>query len=221
MGWLKYVVAGVGGAIVGGPVGAAAALGAVKVASSVKKTVDDDAAKQEKIQREHMQSLEKAKKDQERRDKSQEEERLREEEILRHVQQAAKEYHAAEKEKNILDFEQTAQLLIAQFAIGIAASHIDGHMSKDEMNELAQFINGNHSEKLPAGVIQKVQTYQSSPPSLQEAMEEINRLANPDYEYFRKLIELIVNADGGTPTEEEINFLKDYDNCVSTARERV
>ena len=87
------------------------------------------------------------------------------------------------------------------------------------MRELGQFIHGVHSEKLPAAVIQKVQKYKSTPPTLKEAFEEISRLAEPDYALFRKLINLIINADGGTPTPEEKKLLKEYDNYVQAIEE--
>ena len=218
MGWLKYVVAGAAGALVGGPVGAVAAVGVVKGASSIKKTMDDDKEKQEKIQREHEKTLAKTQIDQTRRDLALEEERQRAEEMARRNQQAAKERQAAEEEKRKLELEQKTQLLIAQFAIGFAASHIDGTISKDEMNELAQFIKSSHENNMPTGVIQKVKEFQVNPPSLKDAWAEINRLANPDYAFFRKLIELIINADGGTPKDEEIQFLKEFDYLASTSK---
>ena len=57
MGWLKYVVAGVGGAIVGGPLGAAAAIGVVKGASALMETAEDDEAKKSEIASEHKESV--------------------------------------------------------------------------------------------------------------------------------------------------------------------
>ena len=139
--------------------------------------------------------------------------------IKKHTQKAQKEFKSAVKNNAKQDFEQNAQLAIALFAVGFAASSIDGNMSKDEMRELGQFIHGVHSEKLPAAVIQKVQKYKSTPPTLKEAFEEISRLAEPDYALFRKLINLIINADGGTPTPEEKKLLKEYDNYVQAIEE--
>ena len=219
MGWLKYVVAGVGGAIVGGPLGAAAAIGVVKGASALMETAEDDEAKKSEIASEHKESVTEIVNIQEKREKLLAKDKERKQTVKKHTQKAQKEFNSAVKNNAKQDFEQNAQLAIALFAVGFAASSIDGNMSKDEMRELGQFIHGVHSEKLPAAVIQKVQKYKSTPPTLKEAFEEISRLAEPDYALFRKLINLIINADGGTPTPEEKKLLKEYDNYVQAIEE--
>lgn len=219
MGWLKYVVAGVGGAIVGGPLGAAAAIGVVKGASALMETAEDDEAKKSEIASEHKESVTEIVNIQEKREKLLAKDKERKQTVKKHTQKAQKEFKSAVKNNAKQDFEQNAQLAIALFAVGFAASSIDGNMSKDEMRELGQFIHGVHSEKLPAAVIQKVQKYKSTPPTLKEAFEEISRLAEPDYALFRKLINLIINADGGTPTPEEKKLLKEYDNYVQAIEE--
>lgn len=219
MGWLKYVVAGVGGAIVGGPLGAAAAIGVVKGASALMETAEDDEAKKSEIASEHKESVTEIVNIQEKREKLLAKDKERKQTVKKHTQKAQKEFKSAVKNNAKQDFEQNAQLAIALFAVGFAASSIDGNMSKDEMRELGQFIHGVHSEKLPAAVIQKVQKYKSTPPTLKEAFEEISRLAEPDYALFRKLINLIINADGGTPTPEEKKLLKEYDDYVQAIEE--
>ena len=219
MGWLKYVVAGVGGAIVGGPLGAAAAIGVVKGASALMETAEDDEAKKSEIASEHKESVTEIVNIQEKREKLLAKDKERKQTVKKHTQKAQKEFKSAVKNNAKQDFEQNAQLAIALFAVGFAASSIDGNMSKDELRELGQFIHGVHSEKLPAAVIQKVQKYKSTPPTLKEAFEEISRLAEPDYALFRKLINLIINADGGTPTPEEKKLLKEYDNYVQAIEE--
>lgn len=219
MGWLKYVVAGVGGAIVGGPLGAAAAIGVVKGASALMETAEDDEAKKSQIASEHKESVTEIVNIQEKREKILAKDKERKQTVKKHTQKAQKEFKSAVKNNAKQDFEQNAQLAIALFAVGFAASSVDGNMSKDEMRELGQFIHGVHSEKLPAGVIQKVQKYKSAPPTMKEAFEEIKRLAEPDYALFRKLINLIINADGGTPTPEEKKLLKEYDNYVQAIEE--
>lgn len=219
MGWLKYVVAGVGGAIVGGPLGAAAAIGVVKGASALMETAEDDEAKKSQIASEHKESVTEIVNIQEKREKILAKDNERKQIVKKHTQKAQKEFKSAVKNNAKQDFEQNAQLAIALFAVGFAASSVDGNMSKDEMRELGQFIHGVHSENLPAGVIQKVQKYKTTPPTMKEAFEEIKRLAEPDYALFRKLINLIINADGGTPTPEEKKLLKEYDNYVQAIEE--
>ena len=217
--WLKYVVAGVGGAIVGGPLGAAAAIGVVKGASVLMETAEDDEKKKSQIASEHNESVTEIIKIQEKREKLLAQDEERKQTVKNQIKQAQTEFKIAIKDNAEQDIEQNAQLAIALFAVGFAASSIDWNMSKDEMRELGQFIHGVHSEKLPAAVIQKVQKYKSTPPTLKEAFEDISRLAEPDYALFRKLINLIINADGGTPTPEEKKLLKEYDNYVQAIEE--
>ena len=219
MGWLKYVVAGVGGAIVGGPIGAAAAIGVVKGASALMEAAEDDEAKKSEIASEHKESVTEIVNIQEKREKLLAKDKERKQTVRKQSKQAQTEFKIAVKDNAKQDFEQNAQLAIALFAVGFAASSVDGNMSKDEMRELGQFIHGVHSEKLPAAVIQKVQKYKSTPPTMKEAFEEIKRLAEPDYALFRKLINLIINADGGTPTPEEKKLLKEYDSYVQAIEE--
>ena len=214
MGWLKYVVAGVGGAVVGGPLGAAAAIGVVKGASSIMKQGEDDEKKRQQISSEHQEAVTEIISIQEKREKLLAQDNERKQAVKEETQKAQKEFKNAVDNNSKQDFEQNAQLAIALFAVGFAASSVDGNMSKDEMRELGQFIKSLQSEKLPAAVFQKVQKYKSHPPTLQEAFEEINRLAVPDYKLFRNLICLIINADGGTPTDEEKQLLEEYDNTV-------
>ena len=152
MGWLKYVVAGVGGAIVGGPLGAAAAIGVVKGASALMETAEDDEAKKSQIASEHKESVTEIVNIQEKREKILAKDNERKQIVKKHTQKAQKEFKSAVKNNAKQDFEQNAQLAIALFAVGFAASSVDGNMSKDEMRELGQFIHGVHSEKLPAGV---------------------------------------------------------------------
>ena len=215
MGWLKYVVAGVGGAIVGGPVGATAAVLAVKGVSAIKDTINDDDEKKEQIASNHKKNVTEIVDIQEKREKILAKDQARKTEIKKQGQTATIARSKAVRDNTIQDSEQNAQLAIALFAVGFAASHIDGHVSNDEMRELAQFINTIHSERLSASVLQKVQQYKKTPPSLRDAWGEINLLSNPDYELFKKLIKLIINADGGTPTKEEVNFLNDYEKLVA------
>jgi len=215
MGWLKYVVAGVGGAIVGGPVGAAAAIGVVKGVSAIKDTIDDDDAKKRQIASNKQKIVTQMVNIQEKRETILAKEQERKTAVKKQVQTATIARNKVVMDNAIQDSEQNEQLVIALFAIGFAASNVDGHISKDELLQLAQFIKSIHSQNLSVSIHQKVQQYKKSPPSLHEAWDEINRLSNPDYEYFRRLINLIINADGGIPTNEEVKFLNDYNKLVA------
>jgi hypothetical protein len=223
MGWLKYVVAGVGGAIVGGPLGAAAAIGVVKGASVLMDTSEDDEAKKNQIASKHKKNVTEIVDIQEKREKLLAKDKERKQTVQKHTQKAQQEFKSAVINNAQQNREQNAQLVIALFAVGLAAAEADGHISLDEQRELQQFIHQISSRnypggKLPVAVVQKVEMFKSFKLSMEDAFSEIKRLEKPDFALFRRLIELIINADGGDPTSEETNLLKEYDKLVRKHR---
>ena len=183
------------------------------------ETAEDDEAKKSQIASEHKESVTEIVNIQEKREKILAKDNERKQTVKKHTQVAQKEFKSAVENNAQKVFEQNAQLVIALFAVGLAAAKVDGHISRDEVRELQQFIHQISSKnypggKLPVAVVEKVQMFKNTPPTINGAFEEIKRIEKPDYALFRRLIELIINADGGTSTPEEKNLLKEYDKLV-------
>ena len=183
------------------------------------ETAEDDEAKKNQVASKHKQNVTEIVDIQEKREKLLAKDKERKQTVKKHTQIAQKEFKSAVENNAQQIFEQNAQLVIALFAVGLAAAKVDGHISRDEVRELQQFIHQISSKnypggKLPVAVVEKVQMFKNAPPTINGAFEEIKRLEKPDYALFRRLIELIINADGGTSTPEEKNLLKNYDKLV-------
>lgn len=203
MGWGKTLLAGVGGFIVAGPVGAAVAAGAVAAGSKMmeakkeEENTSQQAANNEQSREQLMQQ--RAKRLEAQKQKEAEENRRLEAERKKAEAEAAKA--SAERE----------QFLIAFIAVGIATASVDGDMSAEEKHELLEVLNAIKGEgELPDKVQKQLKVYEENPPTFMQAKKEVCKLENPDTKFFRSLIESIIHSDNDVSEEEE-DFLAKWD----------
>lgn len=212
MGFWKVLGGAAAGFLVGGPVGAivgATAGAGVSVAQGVK----DDERKKDEIRAKSYNAEQEIAKMQEEREESLKRLKEKSEKSRKRFEKVEEEIDETRAEINNQDPEQSVQFLIASSAIGFATANADGSISKDELRELAKFIHSLNPGKLPGSLVDKIVLYKDNPPTLEDAVKEINLLSVSDYSLFRKEIELIINADG-IPNEAEQKLLKQFDNIT-------
>jgi len=98
------------------------------------------------------------------------------------------------------------QLLIALFAVGMAAAKANGTAPQEKIDDLEQFIMGFSFSNIPPHVKNEIDKLKFYEPDLKMAMQYVNKLDNPDMKLFEDVILLISESDGKT-TEEERAFL--------------
>lgn len=207
MGWGKTLLAGIGGFVVAGPVGAAAAAAAVAGAQKLAENKDKEEKRQQEAShnsnvRDELMKQRQARIQQQKENAAK---KTRQEQAqLGQAREAATE--AAAKANAAKD-----QLIIASYAIGAAAASVDGEMTKEEKVELLLFIKEQFGTNLSENVKAKIQEYEENPPKFMKAKKEIEKCQNADPAIFRTLIEQIVHSDNDVSTEEQ-DFLNKWDH---------
>lgn len=207
MGWGKTLLAGIGGFVVAGPVGAAAAAAAVAGAQKLAENKDKEEKRQQEAShnsnaRDELMKQRQARIQQQKENAAK---KTRQEQAqLGQAREAATE--AAAKANAAKD-----QLIIASYAIGAAAASVDGEMTKEEKVELLLFIKEQFGTNLSENVKAKIQEYEENPPKFMKAKKEIEKCQNADPAIFRTLIEHIVHSDNDVSAEEQ-DFLNKWDH---------
>ena len=201
MGWGKTFLAGLGGFVVGGPVGAALAAGAVHAGSKIIEASKED----EKVDSEKRNNDTKRDELMRQREQRLEARKAKEQEEKRRLQE---ERQKAEDEVNNA-VAQKEQFLVALLAVGIATASVDGPISADEKHELDEALKMAAGNELPAKVQARYEQYLKQPPTFMQAKKEVCKLDNPDNKLFRTLVESIVHSDNEVSEEEE-DFLEKW-----------
>ena len=208
MGWGKTLLAGLGGLVVGGPVGAAIAAGAAHAGSKIMEAKKEAQHEKEKVDDEVLKTA-KAKEDLESR---------RAKLLQERVEAEAAEERRLQEEREKAEVEaaeanaQREQLLIAMLAVGMAAGSVDGPMPADSRYELEQAMDMvKESGEFPAAVLAKQEEYNAKAPTFMKAKKEVEKLQNPDLRLFRALIDNILHSDGVISPKEK-DFLEKWNH---------
>ncbi len=96
------------------------------------------------------------------------------------------------------------EFLIASVAVGMATANVDGNISKDELEQIDEFIGGLGKSGLPTNIQNKINNLRNNPPSFNSAINLVNQLDKKyrNYEYFESVIEVIAEADGDYDANE-------------------
>lgn len=208
MGWGKTLLAGVGGFIVGGPVGAALAAGAVAAGSKVVDAYNKD--------------MENEKKNTEEASKNEQMLKTLEDERQKRTVKETAPTPTPTKQKKRIKYESIKindQLIIACAAMGMATATCDGAISSDESGELMLFLkelNGN--QEFSPSVKARVDEYYANPPKFMKAKKEVDKVEGVDKKLFRALIEAIIHSDNEV-SPEEVDFLEKWDTFYPETKE--
>ncbi len=110
--------------------------------------------------------------------------------------------------KNIADNDERIQIFIALFAVGIGTANCDGEISIEEQNDINDFLEILKDLNLSNLNNETIKKYLDNPPIAQDAVKEILKLKNPNWELFIKAISIISEADG-IIKDEEIAYLNE------------
>ena len=136
-----------------------------------------------------------------------------------------KTMHELEKKKIIEKLEIILQdttkiydYFIAMHAIGIAAANADGYISKEESQEIEEFVCGVMSCNFPDSVKSQIQNLTDNPPSLQTAYAFLKNtgLTEKGWNDIDDLIEIVINADD-YKDEKETAFREAWNTLRNTA----
>lgn len=110
---------------------------------------------------------------------------------------AAKKYEQkitqlTERLKGYHDFDKT---VLALYAIGLATANADGHISKDELDEIDTFVSGCAAGILPQHVRQAIKELREAPPTLERAIA-FAREANLKKNDVQDVMDIVALADG-------------------------
>ncbi len=210
MGWGKTLAAGIGGFLIGGPVGAAiaassvAAYGKHQENEEIREATNREAGHKEdshkQIKESHDQRL-----------KAQKEREEAEKREFASLEQQQKDDAKRASERVAQAAAQRDQLMIACLAVGMAAGTVDGALSADESGELHDLLNSlRGDEEFSQAVQVKMHEYEEKPPTFMKAKKEVDKVQNADLRFFRKLIVCIIRSDNETSLEE-IDFLEKWD----------
>ncbi len=123
----------------------------------------------------------------------------------------AKQKLTAEKaEKALNEHKEHADYLLALTALGVSMARVDGKIDEEEINELNDYVNGVSGERLPKHIKDKMNEIIKNPPSFNEAMEYIDRVAIDKIDDIRNLLVMVMEADGNIDLAEE-SFLRAFD----------
>lgn len=112
--------------------------------------------------------------------------------------------------KNYQDFENK---LIGMYAIGLAIANADGYISKEEVNELDDFVSGCLASKLPSDIKKQISNLAKEPPIIDDAVECAKKYGVPKKD-IDDLIWLIANADN-TKNAHEDEFIRRWESMSS------
>ncbi|MBS0349131.1 MAG: TerB family tellurite resistance protein [Proteobacteria bacterium] len=127
---------------------------------------------------------------------------------------AAKKYEQkvtqlTERLKGYHDFDKT---VLALYAIGLATANADGHISKDELDEIDAFVSGWASEILPQHIREAINELREAPPTLAHAVA-FAREANLKKADVQDVMDIVSLADG-TICEYEKKFIAQWEQMA-------
>ena len=93
-------------------------------------------------------------------------------------------------------------LVIALFAMGMAAANADGKIVNEEQEAIDEFIAGLAKSKLPKKIKDKINNLKQNPPSLNTAITLAKKIKDVNWELFETVISLVANADGKNDPQE-------------------
>jgi len=187
MGWAAIILGGVGGFLVGGPIGAAAGAAILGGATSFSRFDGHEEGKKEGIQEGDAKCTATVEKI---------EAQLN---GLRNKFSDTKDYFDA---------------VIVLYAIGIAAANIDGKISEEELQDIDEFVAGVSSRAIPPIIKSKIIEFRNNPPSISTAMSLLKN--SPQIETIAPmiypLIKVVVQADGivGLAEQQLLEMLEPF-----------
>ena len=98
-------------------------------------------------------------------------------------------------------------LLIALFAVGLATAKADGNISKEETQDLDEFVIGVGHSNLPPHVKGAITKLKNNPPNFTTAMSHVRKVPNVDMSLFEAVIEVISASDGNVSSQEKALLL--------------
>lgn len=136
------------------------------------------------------------------------------------AKEAAQEREVAEANRKADKFQTMASehekhtnLILALSALGIAMANADGHISKEEREELDEFVGGLSSMDYPDHITKQIDAFVSNPPSLNTALSYLKKVGAVEYPEIRNLLVMVMEADGDIADEEKA-FLVAFDEKV-------
>lgn len=211
MGWGKTFLAGLGGFVVAGPVGAAIAAGAAHAGSKIMQANEEAKKEEERTSAQAASNDQSREKLMQMRAKRLEAQKKKEEDENLRIENERKKAEAEAALAKAKANAEREQLLIAFIAVGVATASVDGAMSAEEKHELMEVLDAiKGEEELPAAVEKQLKLYEEKAPTFMQAKKEVCKLENPDTKMFRSLIENIIHSDNEVSPEEE-DFLDKWD----------
>ena len=107
------------------------------------------------------------------------------------------------------------EYVIAMHAIGLSTAYADGQISKEESQEIEEFVSGIMSSKFPDNVKNQLRMMTEDPPSLSTAFAFLKKVGMTE-KGWNDLIEVVINADG-YEAEKEKEFRRSWQLLRKTA----
>ncbi len=93
-------------------------------------------------------------------------------------------------------------LVIALFAVGMAAAFCDRHVAGSELAEIDGFVADAATSGMPPHLKGRITRLRNHPPSLEAAMKQVAKVDPGLWDLFGWVIELVIGADGVIRDEE-------------------
>jgi len=107
-------------------------------------------------------------------------------------------------------------LIIAMTAVGLSCAACDGDVSEEESTEIYEFISGAAASGLPSSVMKQLNELAENPPNINTAFFLASKVGLNSYELFDEIIEVVIDADGYTHSNET-TFRQAWNTKVSQA----
>lgn len=105
--------------------------------------------------------------------------------------------------------------IIGMTAFGVSMANADGKISKEEIEEMKNFIGGVANSNYPSHIKETILKIVNEKPNFNTAMTYLEKINPSNYQNIRNLIELVAFADGIKCEKEEV-FLKAFDIAINT-----
>lgn len=120
-----------------------------------------------------------------------------------------------EYSSRLKDNQAYFELIVALFAVGLAAANADGKITSEEVEELNEFVAGIAHSNLPPNVKNNIQKLRDNPPSFGTAVQLVKKLKGQvDLGMFESVIRIVAMADG-TFCRDERAFLEAFKREVA------
>ena len=114
-----------------------------------------------------------------------------------------------EQSKSLKEHEKLCDLIVALFAMGVAAANADGFVSDEENEALDGFVLGIAGSEFPEEIKNSIAEFKSNPPNLITAVALAKKIPNVNWELFATVIKLVIEADDEI-VETESAFLQTF-----------